>query len=349
MLSGDMELYFHALRKFGQQIQCYLGGAYRWFASTEPSKRVETTKENALGALRRPPVPILQLVDDYSLSTGTQKHRGGWRTVMHHLRLNGVVVGDSNPADSSWTQSRETKETLLARAATIFSNNTQSALNSLNELSKREILHMLVTLQQENLALHQNSVDDKIAFVDCVEHRFVFGKHQKDGPILRPWVGVIHFVDDLPIPQYHSFERLAGVLSRPDFIASLPYCLMLLALSETCAAQVRSLVPGVNVQTIFHPAPTGLAPFDLQAFSSNRNRSVVFLGAQWVSPTPHVTPPPLRFRLHFPLNPPGTGEFPQFSDCWAASLNAYGYPDATAHRQRSILGDLFCQTCRQRC
>ena len=122
-----------------------------------------------------------------------------------------------------------------------------------------------------------------ITFISSVERFFAFGPSRSVSALGVPWIGVVHFVGELPVPPYRYVEdTLEGVVTLPSFQRSLPHCLMLIAMSETSARQLRPLVAGVSVHVLMHPLPEITRPFELREFERARStRRLVLVGAQY--------------------------------------------------------------------
>ena len=258
-LDGDMELYTHATRKFKRQVDCYLGGERIW-QGTNPRPQAAASNPGPQAAASNSRSQVLG--DSRSSRAHTQADSSSRQGPLLELVDDYATGRATSMHRGGW---RSIMGELIGAGVV---RGMQAGGNRRHRLLK----------QRQNW--QADVTDEPIAFVDCVEHMFAFGNFSP-GPLTRPWVGVIHFVGGLPRPPFEAHETLEGVLTRPDFVASLPHCLVLFVLSEACAAYARALIPGVPVQVILHPAPQGLVPFDMHAFETNRNRSVIFVGAQY--------------------------------------------------------------------
>jgi hypothetical protein len=210
-LAHEMLLYEYAVHQFGRQLLCVEHGT-NLAPVSNLSLTVTTSK--------------LVLAGSYFSAAATDKHRGGWRAVIHKLAEMGVV---SFPKPG----------------------------------------------QNRSMPL------SGIAFIDCVEHQFYFGSTR--APMAAPWVGVVHWVQITE--QEWEVDSLHAALSSPLMLSSLPFCVMLVALSQASAMQVRKFLPGVRVEVLLHPVPSNLALFSFPAFkriiSSDTLPSVIFVGSTY--------------------------------------------------------------------
>ena len=132
--------------------------------------------------------------------------------------------------------------------------------------------------------LSTNNRGGQLMLLDCAEMWFV-GKHAQApwlGGMREPWVGMLHTTLHLP-PGWPQSETLWGTLRAPAFIASLPWCRLLIVFSRYLARDLRMLVPTVPVAVLKHPVGMGTAAlFNLQSFKARYDQvQVVFLGSQY--------------------------------------------------------------------
>ena len=88
-----------------------------------------------------------------------------------------------------------------------------------------------------------------------VDHTFGPGKPAA-APHTRPWLGFVHHTFDTTYSQ----ANCTRLFSLPAFLASLPTCKGLIALSKTLQAQLRAALdaagfPGVPAYALTHPTP----------------------------------------------------------------------------------------------
>lgn len=123
--------------------------------------------------------------------------------------------------------------------------------------------------------------------IDCAEKWFIWGGQREpweDG-VREPWVGMIHSTPNLP-PSYPKKETLQGLLATPSFVASVPWCRLIIVFSDTLAQDLRLLLPSVRVAVLRHPigmeASDAGRLFSAARFQERRGQwEVVFLGQQY--------------------------------------------------------------------
>ncbi len=104
-------------------------------------------------------------------------------------------------------------------------------------------------------------------------------------PHVRPWVGFVHHTFDTTF----SDTNCTRLFQTPSFLASLPACRGLIALSQTLAQQLRAALigagrPSVPVWSLAHPTPLPPAGSTATTFTwpkllANSERLAVHVGA----------------------------------------------------------------------
>ena len=110
--------------------------------------------------------------------------------------------------------------------------------------------------------------------IDCSEHYFLWESHT----IKSPWIGFIHFVDNLPSNIYPQFETLSGLILSNTFQESLKYCLGLIVLSRNSAINLRKFQLGIPIKALLHPIGMSCVDIDIEQKSIN---NIVLLGQQY--------------------------------------------------------------------
>jgi hypothetical protein len=115
-----------------------------------------------------------------------------------------------------------------------------------------------------------------VAFIDCSEHYFLWERNE----LKSPWMGIVHFVDDLPTNIYPRFETLSGLILSDTFQSSLRYCLGLVVLSKHSAFTLRKFKLQVPIRLLRHPIGMDC---DTKKINSvpNQIENVVLLGQQY--------------------------------------------------------------------
>lgn len=106
--------------------------------------------------------------------------------------------------------------------------------------------------------------NDGIAFVSSVEERLY-----NEGPILEPWVGIVHQVPHHNLPRYPDLDRL---LQREDWKISLPHCLGLWALCDYIRLFLNSAELNVPIGVLPYVTPLDRPNFNWDRFQSNPRR-----------------------------------------------------------------------------
>ena len=125
----------------------------------------------------------------------------------------------------------------------------------------------------------EKRLDDKrarVSFVDCSEHYFLWNKNV----LMTPWIGIVHYVDDLPRRIYPRFETLEGLVSSSSFQQSIRYCIGIIVLSNASVQKMREYTPSVPVLSIPHPIGLKCDPTHI-GIVSRKFRWVVLLGQQY--------------------------------------------------------------------
>uniref|UniRef100_A0A7S3ARS5 Uncharacterized protein n=1 Tax=Haptolina ericina TaxID=156174 RepID=A0A7S3ARS5_9EUKA len=135
--------------------------------------------------------------------------------------------------------------------------------------------------------LSVNNRGGQLMLIDCAEKWFVWGGQRPpwEEGVREPWVGMIHSTPNLP-PTYPREETLQGLLGTPAFIASVPWCRLIIVFAEYLARELRLLLPSVSVKVMWHPfgmdAGDPYQLFSMASFEERRGKwEMVFLGQQY--------------------------------------------------------------------
>lgn len=132
--------------------------------------------------------------------------------------------------------------------------------------------------------LSVNNRGGQLMLIDCSEKWFVWGGQRPpwEEGVREPWVGMIHSTANLP-PTYPAKETMQGLLATPAFVASVPWCRLIIVFAECQARDLRLLLPTVPVVVMAHPiGMEANAMFNMKSFLDRRGKwEVVFLGQQY--------------------------------------------------------------------
>ena len=132
--------------------------------------------------------------------------------------------------------------------------------------------------------LSVNNRGGQLMLIDCSEKWFVWGGQRPpwEEGVREPWVGMIHSTANLPA-TYPTKETMQGLLATPAFVASVPWCRLIIVFAECQARDLRLLLPTVPVVVMYHPiGMEANAVFSMKSFLDRRGKwEVVFLGQQY--------------------------------------------------------------------
>lgn len=118
-----------------------------------------------------------------------------------------------------------------------------------------------------------------LLFVDCPEVFFIWERVV----LTRPWVAIVHAVGGLP--TYANDDTVEGLLRDPHWVASLPSCRLIIALSWSLAAELAAdaRLAGIPIRVMRHPmGVAGARGWERAAFEAARpTRRVILLGSQY--------------------------------------------------------------------
>lgn len=119
--------------------------------------------------------------------------------------------------------------------------------------------------------------DARIAFIDCCESYFLWNRNR----IKQPWVGMLHYTDNLPRKIYPAFETLEGLLLTETFQTSLKYCMGLIVLSKYSARMLESYSMNVPIRHLKHPISVTCDHEYAVPQSMDQIKNIVLLGQQY--------------------------------------------------------------------
>ena len=135
--------------------------------------------------------------------------------------------------------------------------------------------------------LSANNRGGQPMLVDCAERWFMWGGERSPwmGGMREPWVGMIHTTFHLP-ERTPLKETVHGLLQTPSFVASLPWCRLIIVFSHYLARDLRKRLRNTRVEVMRHPIGIGAndhpVQFDMSSFRAReRDWQVVFLGMQY--------------------------------------------------------------------
>ena len=118
--------------------------------------------------------------------------------------------------------------------------------------------------------------DNYITLIDCCESFFLWNNY--DLKKLGKWVGIIHFVPNLP--HFLNYEDISNIIENDDFKSSLGKCKMLIVLSSYLKHYLKKKFPDLNIKYIKHPIENIKTKFSIEKFIENENKCLVQLGYQ---------------------------------------------------------------------